>query len=155
MRPEIIAGQGARYGCNPMARMAARMTIAAVTGAGAFAAIGCGGESTTSTTSSAATTATGSASVEEVVDQHPDVVAIVCRSTEAIGHEHSGDEHSHHEHSDHDHSDHEHPDHEHAEDDHEVHVAEIDNEALGYVGPLAIEAGVPPAKLLDEFVSRC
>jgi hypothetical protein len=34
-------------------------------------------------------------------------------------------------------------------------VAELDQKTLDQVGPLAIEADVSPADLLDEFVSRC
>jgi hypothetical protein len=104
-----------------------------------FAAGGCGDGSTTSTRT---TSMPQVASVEEIVDEHPDVVAIVCHNTEHSDHV---TEHSHHEDSGHEHSHHE----------DSAHVAELEQRALGHVGPLAIEADVYPADLLDEFLSRC
>jgi hypothetical protein len=126
-------------------RDAIRFTIAAVVTAGGFAVAGCGGDTTTSTTTGAKATSTQTASVEEIVDQHPNAVAVVCRTTEHAEQGHSGHEHSGHEHSGHQHSHHE----------DSPQVAELDEKALGYVGPLAVEADVAPSDLLDEFVSRC
>jgi hypothetical protein len=121
-------------------RDAARLTIAAFATACGFAMAGCGGDSTTSPTTNARATFKQASSVEEIVDRHPKAVTIVCRSTEHSEHEHSGHEHSGHEHSHHEDS---------------PHVAELDEEAFGYVGPLAVEGDVAPSDLLDEFVSRC
>jgi hypothetical protein len=122
-------------------RDAARFTIAALVTAGGFTVAGCGGDTTTSTTTGAKATSARAASVEEIVDQHPSAVAIVCRTTEHAGHEHT----HHHEHSGHEHSHHE----------DSPQIAELDDKALDYVGPLAVESGVAPSDLLDEFVSRC
>jgi hypothetical protein len=106
-------------------RGAARITIAALATACGFAVAGCGGDTTMSTMSSAKATPTQAASVEEIVDQHPNAVTVVCRTTEHAGHEHSGHEHTHH----HEHSGHEHSHHEHCPQ-----VAELDDKALSYVG---------------------
>jgi hypothetical protein len=120
-------------------RDAVRITIAALATACGFAVAGCGDSTTRTMTTVEPTSA--QANVEEIVDQHPKAVTVVCRSTE----EHSKHEHAHHEHSHDEHSHHEHA----------PQVAELDKKALDYVGPLAVEADVAPSDLLDEFVSRC
>jgi hypothetical protein len=90
------------------------LAIAVLVAAGALAATGCGGGASSTV---GPTSAPGS-SIEQVVDQHPDVVDIVCRDIGNRG-------------------------------------KSVDVEALGYVGPLAVDAQVSPSNLLDEFVSRC
>jgi hypothetical protein len=99
------------------ARVTAGIAIAVLATGETFAATGCGG-STTSTSSTPTLTSSPGASIEQVVDEHPDVVEIVCNGIGNGG-------------------------------------RSVDVKALGYVGPLAIDAHVPPPKLLDEFVSRC
>ncbi len=122
------------------ARYATRLAIAALATPLAFAAAGCGGDAT-STTSGAESGSTRAAGVEEVVDQNPDVAATVCRATKDFEH---AEEHSHEEGG-----------HEHSHEEGGPQVAELDMLALDQLGPLAIEADVPPAELLDEFASRC
>jgi hypothetical protein len=61
--------------------VATGVAITALAIAGGFAATGCG-DGTTSTTRDTSAQAAG---VEEIVDQHPDVVTIVCQSTAAPG----------------------------------------------------------------------
>ena len=91
------------------------VTVLAV--AGAFAATSCGGGAA-STSSTPTLTSSADAGIKEIVDQHPEVVTIVCKDIGNGG-------------------------------------KSVDVEALGYVGPLAIDADVSPSKLLDEFESRC
>src|SRR5215208_1243186 len=114
---------------NARAVAGAAITVTA-TGLG-FAAGGCGGGTTTSAPTTSMPDAAG---VEEIVDEHPHVATIVCHNTESSHHEDSGHEHSH--------------------DEDSTQVAELDQNALGPVGPLAIEADLSPADLLDEFLSR-
>jgi ABC-type glycerol-3-phosphate transport system substrate-binding protein len=75
------------------AHAAIGVAIAVLVAAGAFATTGCGGGST-STASTPTLTSSPGASVDEIVDEHPEVVEIVCRGignggrsvdTEAIG----------------------------------------------------------------------
>jgi hypothetical protein len=96
-------------------RSRAAITVLAV--ASAFAVTSCGG-STASTSSTPTLTSSADAGIKEIVDQHPEVVTIVCNDIGNAG-------------------------------------KSVDVEALGYVGPLAIDADVSPSKLLDEFENRC